>query len=210
MPYSASVGLEQKERNVMEFKGSKTERNLVASFAGESQARNRYTYYADKAKEEGYIQISAVFEETANQEREHAERYFKILQENNASNAVKVEAEFPARPLGKTEENLRAAAAGEHYETTSMYPGFADIADKEGFSRIAAVWRAIGRAEAWHEQRYTILADNVAKGRVFKRETKVKWRCQNCGYIHEGLTPPEKCPACDYPKSYYMIHSAEF
>ena len=198
------------EEIIMELKGSKTEKNLLASFAGESQARNRYTYYASTAKKEGFIQISAIFEETAGQEKEHASRFFKLLQDNKTGAAVKIEAEYPTGPLGTTEQNLRAAAAGEHMETSQIYPGFAETAEKEGFSLIAAVWKAIAKAESWHEQRYTMLADNIAKGRVFKRDTKVKWRCSNCGYIHEGTSPPEKCPACDHPKDFYQIHTVEF
>ena len=194
----------------MNLKGTKTEINLLTAFAGESQARNRYTFYASMAKKEGYVQISEVFKETAGHEKEHAERLFKILKENEATPELKIEAGFPTGPLGGTEENLRAAAAGEKHEFTEMYPGFAEIAEKEGFSKIATVFRMIAKAETWHHDRFIELADNIAKDRVFKREKKIKWRCQNCGYIHEGESPPEKCPACDHAKTYFMVHQAAF
>ncbi|MHA1485427.1 MAG: rubrerythrin [Candidatus Thorarchaeota archaeon] len=172
--------------------------------------RNRYTFDASIAKKEGYVQISEVFKETAGHEKEHAERLFKLLKEGGATPELTIEAGFPTGPLGGTEENLRAAAAGEKYEFTEMYPGFAEVAEKEGFSKIAAVFRMIAKAETWHHDRFIELADNIAKNRVFKREKKIKWRCQNCGYIHEGETPPEKCPACDHAKTYFMVHQAVF
>ncbi|MCF2136507.1 MAG: rubrerythrin family protein [Candidatus Thorarchaeota archaeon] len=195
---------------MMELKGTKTEKNLLASFAGESQARNRYTYWASIAKKEGYVQISKVFEETAAQEKEHAERFFKLLREGNASPEVEITAAFPTGPMGSTLENLRAAAEGERYEYEEMYPEFAKIAEEEGFKKIAVIFRSISVAEKWHNERYTILADNVEQDRVFKRKNKIKWRCQNCGYIHVGEQPPERCPACDHPKSYFMVHNANF
>jgi len=194
----------------MELKGTQTEKNLMISFAGESQARMRYTFWASIARKEGYIQISKVFQETAEQEKEHAERFFKFLVEGGAAPDVEITATYPAGPMGSTLENLRAAAAGEWYEHSEMYPGFADVAEKEGFKNIAFVWRKIAEAEKWHHDRYKILADNLEQGRTFKREKKVLWRCQNCGYIHEGDEPPERCPSCDHPKGYFMIHTAEF
>ncbi len=194
----------------MDLRGSKTEKNLLTAFAGESQARNRYTYYASAAKKEGYVQISRIFEETAGHEREHAKRFFKFLQEAGAPTEVEVKWNFPAGPLGTTEENLRAAAAGEHYEFSEMYPGFARIAEEEGFSKIAHVWKMVAKAETWHHERYIALAENIAKGKVFKREEKKVWICQNCGYRHEGDKPPEKCPACDHEKSYFMLHFVNF
>ena len=183
------------------LKGTKTEKNLLTAFAGESQARNRYTYFASKAKKQGYEQISAIFLETADNEKEHAERIFKFLEGGEAE----IAASFPAGVIGDTKDNLRAAAAGENYEHTSMYPEFARIAEEEGFDEIAAVLRAIANAEKQHEKRYLGLKDNMEKGRVFKREKVVKWRCRNCGYIHEGTEPPDECPACAHPKAYYEL-----
>lgn len=190
----------------MELKGSQTERNLLAAFAGESQARNRYSYFASQAKKEGYEQIAAIFEETANQEKEHAKREFKFLQ----GGEVEITAAFPAGVIGSTLENLKAAAAGEHYETTEMYPGFAEVAQKEGFDEIAKVFRDIAVAEKHHEDRYLALAENITKGAVFKREKPVRWVCRNCGYVHEGPEPPETCPACAHPQSYYELGATNY
>ena len=183
------------------IKGTKTEQNLVTAFAGESQARNRYTYFAGQAKKEGYVQISMIFEETANQEKEHAKRLFKFLE----GGEIEVQASFPAGVIGSTLENLKAAAAGENYEQEKMYPEFARIAEEEGFLEIAAVFRAIAVAEKQHEKRFKELAENIEKGRVFKREEQVVWRCLNCGYIHSGSEPPETCPACDHPQGYFEL-----
>jgi rubrerythrin len=183
------------------LKGSKTERNLLTAFAGESQARNRYTYFASKARKEGYIQMSLIFEETANQEKEHAKRLFKFLEGGD----VEISAAFPAGVIGTTLENLKAAAGGEHYEWTEMYPGFAEVARKEGFADIADVFKSIAVAEKQHEKRYLGLAGNIEKDRVFKREKKVVWRCLNCGYLHEGNEAPEECPACAHPKGFYEL-----
>jgi rubrerythrin len=183
------------------LKGSKTERNLLTAFAGESQARNRYTYFASKAKKEGYVQMSLIFEETANQEKEHAKRLFKFLEGGD----VEISAAFPAGVIGSTVENLKAAAGGEHYEWTEMYPGFAELARKEGFDEIADVFKSIAVAEKQHEKRYLGLAANIEKGRVFKRDKKVVWRCINCGYLHEGEEAPELCPACAHPRDFYEI-----
>jgi rubrerythrin len=182
-------------------KGTKTEKNLLTAFAGESQARNRYTYFASKARKEGYMQISAIFEETANQEKEHAKRLFKFLEGGEAE----VAASFPAGVIGSTLENLKAAAAGEHYEQSEMYPGFAKIAKDEGFDKIAEVFLKIAVAERFHEKRYNALAANIAGGKVFKRDGKVTWRCRNCGYLHEGAEAPEECPACAHPQAHFEI-----
>ncbi|MCL6465741.1 MAG: rubrerythrin family protein [candidate division WOR-3 bacterium] len=186
---------------MMQLKGSKTEKNILTAFAGESQARNRYTYFASKARDEGYIQISQIFEETANQEKEHAKRLFKLLEGGN----VEIQASFPAGVIGTTAENLKEAASGEHYEWTEMYPTFAQIAEEEGFSNIAAIFRSIAVAEKQHEKRYQALKANIESGRVFRREKPVVWRCINCGYIHEGTEAPEICPSCAHPQAYFEL-----
>ena len=190
----------------MNLKGTQTEKNLLAAFAGESQARNRYTYFASQARKEGYMQISAIFEETANQEKEHAKREFKFLE----SGEVEITAAFPAGVIGSTLENLKAAAVGEHYENTEMYPSFATVADKEGFAEIATVFREIAVAEKRHEERYVALAKNITDGLVFKREKPVRWVCRNCGYVHESPEAPEQCPACAHPQSYYELEAANY
>ncbi len=184
-----------------ELKGSQTEKNLLKSFAGESQARNRYTYFAGQARKDGYVQIADIFEETANQEKEHAKRFFKFLE----GGELEVTAAFPAGVIGTTLENLNAAAAGEHFEHTEMYPGFAKIAREEGFDPIAAVWHSISIAEKQHEKRYRDLAANIEAGRVFKREESVVWRCRNCGYLHEGAEAPISCPACVHPQAHFEL-----
>lgn len=190
----------------MDFKNSQTEKNLLTAFAGESQARNRYTYFASQAKKDGYEQIAAIFEETANQEKEHAKREFKFLQ----GGEVEITASFPAGVIGTTLENLKAAAAGEHYENTQMYPEFAETAEKEGFKEIAEVFRSIAIAEKRHEDRYIALAKNISDGVVFKREKPVRWVCRNCGYVHEGIEPPSLCPACAHPQSYYELEAVNY
>ena len=183
------------------LKGSKTEGNLLAAFAGESQARNRYTYFASAAKKEGLEQISTIFEETANQEKEHAKRFFKLLE----GGELEVTASFPAGVIGSTLENLKAAAAGENHEHTEMYPGFAKVAREEGFDNIATIFESIAVAEKQHEKRYNDLAANIEAGTVFKREKKVVWRCRNCGYLHEGTEAPGVCPACDHPQAHFEL-----
>lgn len=185
----------------MKVKGTKTEKNLLTAFAGESQARNRYTYFASKAQKEGYVQISRIFEETAAQEKEHAERLFKFLEGGEAE----VTASFPAGVIGTTAENLKAAAAGENYEWTDMYPSFAKTAREEGFNEIAAVFEAIAVAEKQHEKRYLGLLANVHNGKVFKKDKPVVWRCLNCGYLHEGPEAPANCPSCDHPRDYFEV-----
>ena len=184
-----------------DLKGSLTEKNLLTAFAGESQARNRYTYFASQAKKDGLVQIQSIFEETANQEKEHAKRLFKFLE----GGEVEVQASFPAGVIGSTLENLKAGAAGEHYEHTEMYPGFAKTAKEEGFEAIATVFEAIAVAEKQHEKRYLDLAANIEAGRVFKRDTEVVWRCRNCGYLYTGTEAPEACPACAHPKAHFEL-----
>ncbi|MCL2485288.1 MAG: rubrerythrin family protein [Endomicrobia bacterium] len=179
-------------------KGTQTENNLLKSFAGESQARMRYTYFASKAKKEGFEQISAIFTETADNEKEHAERFFKFLE----GGMVEITASFPAGIIGTTAENLKGAAAGENEEHTALYPGFAKIADDEGFPEIAECWRRISIAEKHHEARYLSLLDNIDNQRVFKKETEVRWKCRNCGYVYAGKEALELCPACLHPKAY--------
>jgi rubrerythrin len=183
------------------LKGSKTERNLLTAFAGESQARNRYTYFAGQARKDGLDQIAFIFEETANQEKEHAKRFFSFLE----GGEVNVSWNFPSGVVGTTLDNLKAAAAGERHEHTQMYPEFARIANEEGFSDVAQVFLAISVAEKQHEKRYNELAANVETDRVFKRDTKRVWRCRNCGYLHEGNDAPASCPACAHPQAYYEL-----
>ena len=183
------------------LKGTQTEKNLLTAFAGESQARNRYTYFASKAKKEGYVQISDIFTETANQEKEHAKRFFKFLE----GGEIEIAAAFPAGVIGSTLENLKAAAAGEHYEHSEMYPGFAKVARQEGFNEIAEVFEAISVAEKQHEKRYNDLAANIDAGKVFKKDHPVTWRCRNCGYLHEGEEAPELCPACAHPQDHFEL-----
>jgi rubrerythrin len=190
----------------MDLRGSRTEKNLLAAFAGESQARNRYTMFASKAKKEGYEQIAAIFEETANQEKEHAKREFNFLQ----GGEIEVTAAFPAGVVGTTLENLKAAAAGEDHETSHMYPEFAEIARQEGFNDIAAVFANIGKVEARHRDRYTALAANIENGVVFKRSKPVRWVCRNCGYVHESTEAPKACPACAHPQAYYEMEAANY
>ena len=183
------------------LKGTKTEKNILTAFAGESQARNRYTYFASQAKKDGFVQISAIFEETADQEKEHAKRLFKLLEGGDAE----VVAKFPAGVIGTTLENLLEAAGGENYEHTVMYPEFAKTAMEEGFKDIAAIFMAIAVAEKQHEKRYKDLAANIEAGRVFKRESKVTWRCRNCGYLHEGREAVDKCPACAHSRDHFEL-----
>ncbi len=185
----------------MSVKGTKTEQNLLKAFAGESQARNRYTFFASVAKKAGYEQIAAIFEETAANEKEHAEIFFKYLEGGPAE----ITATYPAGKIGDTAENLLAAADGEKEEWSELYPDFAEVAEKEGFKDVAESFREIAEVEEAHEKRYRKLLDNVEKGRVFKRSKKVLWHCRNCGYIHEGTTAPDECPACKHPQAYYEL-----
>jgi rubrerythrin len=190
-----------KEVWMADIRGSKTEKNLLTAFAGESQARNRYTYFAGKARKEGFIQIADIFEETANQEKEHAKRFFSFLK----GGELKIAAAFPAGVIGTTAKNLRAAADGEHHEWKSMYPEFAAIAREEGFKTIAKTFEAIAVAEKHHERRYRGLLANVEAGTVFKKEKKVVWRCRNCGYLHEGSEAPEVCLACAHLRAHFEL-----
>ena len=183
------------------LKGTQTEKNLMAAFAGESQARNRYTYFAGQAKKEGFVQIADIFAETADQEKEHAKRFFKFLE----GGELEITAAFPAGVIGTTLENLKAAAAGENHEHTVLYPEFAETARKEGFPAVAAVFDAISVAEKQHEKRYADLARNIESGDVFKRGEKTAWRCRNCGYLHEGEEAPGVCPACAHPQAHFEI-----
>ena len=183
------------------IKGTETEKNLLAAFAGESQARNRYTFFASKAKKEGYEQISAIFRETADNEKEHAEIFFKYLQGGD----VEISAAYPAGVIGDTKENLLAAAEGEKMEWSTLYPNFAEVAEKEGFPEIAKSFREIAKVETYHERRYRKLLENMKSKTVFKKDKVVKWKCRNCGYVHEGPEAPEICPACKHPQSYYEI-----
>lgn len=183
------------------LKGTQTEKNLLTAFAGESQARNRYTYFASQAKKEGFVQISEIFTETANQEKEHAKRLFKFLE----GGEVEIVGAFPAGTISSTLDNLKEAAAGENYEYTDMYPGFAKTAEEEGLSEIAEVFTAIAVAEKQHEKRYLALAANIETGRVFKREESVVWRCRNCGYLHEGTEAPGVCPACAHAQAHFEL-----
>ncbi len=190
----------------MNLKGTQTEKNLLTAFAGESQARNRYTYFASHARKEGYEQMAGIFEETANQEKEHAKREFKFLEGGD----VEIAAAFPAGVIDNTLGNLKAAAAGEHYEYTEMYPSFAETADKEGFAEIATVFRKVAIAEKRHEQRYLALAKNITDGRVFKRTQSVRWICRNCGYVHEGPEAPKVCPACAHAQGYFELEAKNY
>lgn len=183
------------------LRGTQTEKNILTAFSGESQARNRYTYFASQAKKDGYVQIQAIFEETANQEKEHAKRLFKLLE----GGEVEITAAFPAGVIGTTVDNLKEAAGGENYEHTIMYPGFAVTAREEGFIDIAAIFEAIAVAEKQHEKRYRDLVANIEAGRVFKRDKKVTWRCRNCGYLHEGDAAPDLCPACDHEQAHFEL-----
>jgi rubrerythrin len=180
-------------------KGTQTEKNLLVSFAGESQARSRYTFFASVAKKEGYEQIAAVFMETAEQEKEHAKRFFKFLE----GGMVEITASYPAGGIGDTMTNLEGAAAGEHEEWHDAYPAFADIAEEEGFGDIAIAWRMIAKVEQEHERRYRKLLQNVKEGKVFEKDEEIEWQCRNCGYLHKGKNAPDKCPACQHPQAFF-------
>jgi rubrerythrin len=188
------------------LKGTQTEKNLLTAFAGESQARNRYSYFASQAKKEGYEQMAAIFLETADNEKEHAKVLFKLLE----GGEVEIVAAYPAGVIGDTKANLLAAAAGENYEYTKMYPGFADVAEKEGFPEIANTLRRIAVAEKGHEARYLSLQKNIEQGIVFKRGEKVVWRCRNCGYLHEGAEAPAECPACKHAQAYFELSGENY
>jgi rubrerythrin len=186
---------------VVELKGSRTEKNLLAAFAGESQARTRYTFFASVAKKEGYEQISSIFQETADNEKEHAELFFKHL----TGGAVEISAAYPAGIIGSTSENLKAAAEGEKLEWGALYPNFAEVAEEEGFKDVARTFRMVAKVEKQHERRYLKLLANVTQGKVFRRDAPIKWKCRNCGYVHEGSEAPEKCPVCGHARSYFEV-----
>ncbi len=188
------------------LKGTKTEQNLLKSFAGESQARMRYDYFAKQAKKDGLEQMSAIFAETALNEKEHAKRFFKFLE----GGAVEITASYPAGKIGTTLENLEAAAEGENLEWTKLYPSFAETADEEGFTEIAEAFRRIASVEKGHEERYRKLYDNLQEGKVFKRGETMIWKCRNCGYIHEGPEAPEICPACLHPQAYFELKARNY
>ncbi len=188
------------------FKGSKTEQNLLKAFAGESQARMRYDYFAKQAKKEGLEQMAAIFTETAGNEKEHAKRFFKFLE----GGAVEITATYPAGIIGTTLQNLKAAAEGEKEEWTELYPEFARIADEEGFSKVAVAFRMIAKVEKGHETRYAKLYNNLEEGRVFEKEGVVVWKCRNCGYLHEGKNAPKTCPACLHPQSYFEVETFNY
>lgn len=185
----------------MELKGSRTEKNLMAAFAGESQARTRYTFYASVAKKEGYEQISSIFQETARNEKEHAELFFKHLK----GGMVEITAAYPAGIIGSTRKNLKTAAEGEKMEWGTLYPDFAEVAEEEGFKDVANTFRMVAKVEKYHERRYLKLVANMEQGSVFKKDSPIKWKCRNCGYIHEGSEAPEKCPVCEHAKSYFEV-----
>ena len=185
----------------MELKGSQTEKSLLAAFAGESQARTRYTFFASVAKKEGYEQISAIFQETADNEKEHAQLFFKYLKGGD----VEITATYPAGIIGSTAQNLKAAAEGEKMEWGTLYPNFAGIAEKEGFAEVARTFRMVAKVEAYHERRYSKLLANAEQGKVFKRDSPIKWKCRNCGHVFEGAEIPEKCPVCEHPRSYFEL-----
>ena len=185
----------------MELKGSKTEKSLLKAFAGESQARNRYTFFASVAKKAGYEQISAIFTETAGNEKEHAELFFKLLKGGMAE----ITASYPAGIISNIAENLKEAANGEKLEWETLYPNFADVAEEEGFADVANTFRMVAKVEKEHENRYRKLLVNVEQGKVFKKDKIIKWKCRNCGYVHEGSEAPEKCPVCDHSQSYFEV-----
>jgi rubrerythrin len=191
---------------VKSLKGTRTEQNLLKAFAGESQARNRYEFFAKVAQTEGYVQISNIFQKTANQEKQHAKRFFKFLEGGD----VEITASYPAGKIGTTPENLKAGAMGENEEWTKLYPAFAEIAKEEGFPEVAAAFKMIAKVEAEHEKRYLKLLKNIEEGTVFQKKEKVRWVCSNCGYVHEGEKAPENCPACLHPKDYFELEEANY
>ena len=190
----------------MELKGSRTEKNLLAAFAGESQARNRYTFFASQARKEGYEQIAAIFQETADNEKEHAELFFRHLKGGSAE----ITATYPAGVIASTVENLKAAADGEKLEWTMLYPNFGEVAEQEGFSAAAQTFRAVAKVEAYHERRYLKLLENVKQQKVFKKDASIKWKCRNCGYVHESSEAPGVCPVCTHPRSYFEVWTENY
>ncbi len=185
----------------MDFVGSQTEKNLLAAFAGESQARNRYAFFASVAKKAGYEQIGAIFEETAENEKEHAKLFFKHLK----GGVVEITASYPAGTIAVTVDNLKAAAEGEKLEWGTIYPNFAEIAEKEGFNDVATTFRMVAKVEAYHERRYNKLLENIQNGKVFKKDAPIKWKCRNCGMVIEGSEAPDQCPTCAHPKAFFEV-----
>jgi rubrerythrin len=187
--------------NILDFKGSQTEKNLLAAFAGESQARTRYTFFASQAKREGFEQISAIFEETSGNEKEHAQLFFNHLR----GGIVEITAAYPAGTVANTVENLKAAAAGEKLEWGTLYPNFGDVAEQEGFPAVAQTFRAVAKIEAYHERRYNKLVESINQGKVFKKDQPIKWKCRNCGLVVEGNEAPAACPTCMHPRSFFEV-----
>jgi rubrerythrin len=185
----------------MDFVGSQTEKNLLAAFAGESQARTRYTFFSSAAKKEGYEQIAGIFDETSDNEKEHAKLFFKHLK----GGIVEITASYPAGFIGTTAENLKAAAEGEKLEWGTLYPNFAEVAEQEGFKDVASTFRMVAKVEAYHERRYNKLLESVKQDKVFKKDQPIKWKCRNCGYVFEGSQVPDKCPVCAHPKAYFEV-----
>ena len=200
-PTPDKQSVKRKEFEIMDLKGSKTEKNLLAAFAGESQARNRYTFFSSEARKAGYEQISAIFQETADNEKEHAQLFFNHLK----GGMVEITASYPAGVTASTAENLRAAADGEKLEWGTLYPNFARVAEEEGFKEVARTFTMVAKVESYHERRYRKLLTNVEQGKVFKKDQPVKWKCRNCGYVFEGADVPDKCPVCAHPRSYYEV-----
>lgn len=196
-----NVPFRHRRNALMDFKCSKTEKNLLAAFAGESQARNRYTFFASVARKAGYEQIAAIFQETADNEKEHAELFFKHLK----GGMVEINAAYPAGVIASTAENLKAAAEGEKLEWGTLYPNFGEVAEQEGFPEVAQTFRGVAKVEAYHERRYLKLLENVKQDKVFKKDTPIKWKCRNCGFVYEGTEVPDKCPVCNHPKSYFEV-----
>jgi rubrerythrin len=194
------------ECEIMEFKGSNTEKNVLAAFAGESQARTRYSFFSSAARKEGYEQIAAIFEETSENEKEHAKLFFKLLQGGTAQ----IEAMYPAGVIGTTAQNLKASAEGEKHEWGTLYPNFADVAEEEGFKEVANTFRNIAKVEAYHERRYLKLLENLNNGTVFKKDKLIKWKCRNCGFVHEGSEAPDVCPVCNHPRSYFEVWTENY
>lgn len=192
------------------LKGSKTAENLMKSFAGESQARMRYTYYSSIAKKEGFVQIANIFTETADQEKEHAKRFYKFLKEDFVDETIEIQATFPVSFHKETVKNLKAAAAGENEEWSDLYPSFAKVAEEEGYPIIAAVYREITKVEERHEIRYNKLTKNIEEGKVFKKDESILWKCINCGYIYEGVEAPKACPACAHPQGYFEVFKENY
>jgi rubrerythrin len=188
------------------IKGTQTEKNLLKAFAGESQARNRYEFFAKKAIQEGYEQIADIFMKTANQEKQHAKKFFRFLE----GGPVEITAAYPAGIIGTTAQNLKAAAIGENEEWTKLYPEFAEIAKAEGFPEVSVAFKTIAKVEAEHEKRYLKLLKNIEEGKVFEKKEKVRWECKNCGYVHEGEKAPEICPACQHPKSFFEVKEENY